>query len=156
VLGSQRSRRTWSSGGIECSVHLVSHVGPTLVVMTSKHRCDTLGRYSREWLPYIQREVCQLATARFFDVGRQLILPSQRCSFVDELAFLVISRARLTQLLAPGACWVSFVTLQQHGQHSGSSQLQAEQDAYLDSALTTSIAGSLSRRARGLLRHRWR
>lgn len=70
-------------------------------------------------MPYIQREVGQFATARFFNVGRQLILPPQSRSFVDELPFLVVARARLTQLLAPGARWMSLITLQPHGQHSG-------------------------------------
>jgi hypothetical protein len=78
-----------------------------------------MDRKRQELLPYIQSEIGQLATARFLDVGWQLILPPQCRSFVDELAFLVVTRARLTQLLAPRASWMSFVTLQQHSQHSG-------------------------------------
>jgi hypothetical protein len=65
-------------------------------------------------MTYIQREIRQLAATRFFDVGRQLILPPQRRSFVDKLPFLVITRAWFSKLLATSASRMSFVTLQQH------------------------------------------
>jgi hypothetical protein len=65
-------------------------------------------------MTYVQREIRQLAATRFFDVGRQLILPSQRRSFVDKLPFLVITWTWFAQLLATSASWMSFVALQQH------------------------------------------
>lgn len=121
-----------------------------------KDECHALVRRSDVEMTYIQRQVGQLTTARILDIGRQLILLPQRRAFVDKLAFLVITRTRLAQLLASEACRVSFVALQATRSTQWTMDMQVQQHAYLDSALATSIASSLSRRTRCLLRHRWR
>jgi len=132
---------------------------PNPQTKTSKHQC--MKTRQEKPIPYIQSEISQLATARLLDIGRQLILPPQRRPFVDELALLVIPRARLTQLLAAGASWMSLVTLQQAWSTQGgptsprTANMAAGLHAYLDAAFPTSIAGPLGggRQACCLLRH---
>lgn len=93
-----------------------------------KDNLHALIECNEEWMTYMQRKIGELTTTRILDIGRQLILLPQRRTFVDELAFLVITRTRLAQLLASKAGRVSLVALQATLSTQWAMGMQVQQD----------------------------